>query len=106
MVEVHGWLNPDEILSGLGLAETMPVQLILVLVFGGFLGGARLSTLARLIGGIAGVVVTLWFTFVPCFPVIFVGAPYVETVRNVRWLASSLSAFTTTVFGIIANLSV
>jgi chromate transporter len=105
-VEVHGWLKPDEMLTGLGLAETTPGPLILVLVFVGFLGGARLSGLAPLTGGIAGAAVTLWFTFVPCFLWIFVGAPYVETVRNVRWLASALSAVTAAVVGIIANLAV
>jgi len=105
-VEVHGWLKPDEMLTGLGLAETTPGPLILVLVFVGFLGGARLSSLAPLAGGIAGAAVTLWFTFVPCFLWIFVGAPYVETVRNVRWLASALSAVTAAVVGIIANLAV
>jgi chromate transporter len=105
-VEVHGWLKPDEMLTGLGLAETTPGPLILVLVFVGFLGGARLSALTPLAGGVAGAVVTLWFTFVPCFLWIFVGAPYVETVRNVRWLASALSAVTAAVVGIIANLAV
>ncbi|MGF7004546.1 chromate efflux transporter [Aminobacter sp. BE322] len=105
-VEVHGWLKPDEMLTGLGLAETTPGPLILVLVFVGFLGGARLSALAPLAGGVGGAVVTLWFTFVPCFLWIFVGAPYVETVRNVRWLSSALSAVTAAVVGIIANLAV
>ncbi|WP_378949480.1 chromate efflux transporter [Mesorhizobium sp. ANAO-SY3R2] len=105
-VEVHGWLKPDEMLTGLGLAETTPGPLILVLVFVGFLGGARLSSLAPLAGGVAGAAVTLWFTFVPCFLWIFVGAPYVETVRNVRWLASALQAVTAAVVGIIANLAV
>ena len=105
-VEVYGWLRPDEMLTGLGLAETTPGPLILVLVFVGFLGGARLSALAPLTGGFVGAAVTLWFTFVPCFLWIFVGAPYVETVRNVRWLASALAAVTAAVVGIIANLAV
>lgn len=105
-VEVHGWLKPDEMLTGLGLAETTPGPLILVLVFVGFLGGARLSSLVPLAGGVAGAAVTLWFTFVPCFLWVFVGAPYVETVRNVRWLASALQAVTAAVVGIIANLAV
>jgi chromate transporter len=103
-VEVYGWLQPDEMLTGLGLAETTPGPLILVLVFVGFLGGARLSGLEPLTGGLAGAAVTLWFTFVPCFLWIFVGAPYVETVRNVRWLATALAAVTAAVVGIIANL--
>ena len=87
-VEVHHWLQPDEMLAGLGLAETTPGPLILVLVFVGFLGGARHAGLDPLTGGMAGALVTLWFTFVPCFLWIFAGAPYVETVRSVRWLAT------------------
>ena len=105
-VEVHGWLIPDEMLTGLGLAETTPGPLILVLVFVGFLGAARLSGLEPLAGGLAGAAVTLWFTFVPCFLWIFVGAPYVETVRSIGWLASALAAVTAAVVGIIANLAV
>jgi chromate transporter len=103
-VETYGWLRPDEMLTGLGLAETTPGPLILVLVFVGFLGGARLSGWEPLAGGLAGAAVTLWFTFVPCFLWIFVGAPYVETLRGVRWLASALAAVTAAVVGVIASL--
>jgi chromate transporter len=105
-VEVHGWLKPDEMLTGLGLAETTPGPLILVLVFVGFLGGARFAGFGAIGGGLAGAAVTLWFTFVPCFLWIFVGAPYVETIRNVRWLGSALAAVTAAVVGVIANLAV
>jgi len=104
-VDVHRWLTPAEMLTGLGLAETTPGPLILVLVFVGFLGGARLSGLAPLAGGLGGGAVALWFTFVPCFLWIFAGAPYVETVRRVRWLAAALAAVTAAVVGVIANLA-
>ncbi|WP_127599478.1 chromate efflux transporter [Nitratireductor alexandrii] len=104
-VEVHGWLRPDEMLTGLGLAETTPGPLILVLVFVGFLGGARLAGVEPLVGGLGGALVTLWFTFVPCFLWIFAGAPYVERVRAVRWLARALEAVTAAVVGVIANLA-
>jgi chromate transporter len=104
-VEIHHWLLPDEMLAGLGLAETTPGPLILVLVFVGFLGGARHAGLDPLVGGIGGALVTLWFTFVPCFLWIFAGAPYVETLRSVRWLATALAAVTAAVVGIIANLA-
>ncbi|HEU4986435.1 MAG TPA: chromate efflux transporter [Rhizobiaceae bacterium] len=105
-VEVYGWLKPEEMLTGLGLAETTPGPLILVLVFVGFLGGARLSGLEPFTGGLIGALVTLWFTFVPCFLWIFVGAPYVESVRSIRWLADALAAVTAAVVGVIANLAV
>jgi chromate transporter len=104
-VEVHGWLMPDEMLTGLGLAETTPGPLILVLVFVGFLGGARHSGFDPVIGGLAGAMVTLWFTFVPCFLWIFAGAPYVESVRQSRRLAAALAGVTAAVVGVIANLA-
>lgn len=104
-VEVYGWLRPDEMLTGLGLAETTPGPLILVLVFVGFLGGARLSGLDPVLGGLGGALVALWFTFTPSFLFVFAGAPYVETVRNVRWLASALAAVTAAIVGVIANLA-
>src|SRR5690606_12631128 len=85
---------------------TTPGPLILVLVFVGFLGGARLSGLDPVVGGLGGALVALWFTFVPSFLFIFAGAPYLETVRNVRWLATALSAVTAAVVGVIANLAV
>ena len=104
-VEVYGWLLPDEMLTGLGLAETTPGPLILVLVFVGFLAGVREAGLDPLVGGTLGALVTLWFTFVPCFLWIFAGAPYIETVRNVRWLSAALAGVTAAVVGVIANLA-
>ncbi|MBX3569956.1 MAG: chromate efflux transporter [Rhizobiaceae bacterium] len=105
-VEAYGWLRPDEMLTGLGLAETTPGPLILVLVFVGFLGGARLAGMEPLAGGLLGASVALWFTFVPCFLWVLVGAPYIERLRGVRWLDGALSAITAAVVGIIANLGV
>ena len=104
-VEVYGWLRPDEMLTGLGLAETTPGPLILVLVFVGFLAGAREAGLDPVAGGALGALVTLWVTFTPCFMWIFAGAPYIETVRNVRWLSAALAGVTAAVVGVIANLA-
>lgn len=104
-VEVYGWLRPEEMLTGLGLAETTPGPLILVLLFVGFLGGARLSGFEPLAGGIGGALVALWFTFAPCFLWIFAGAPYVEKLRDVKWLSAALTAVTAAVVGVIANLA-
>jgi chromate transporter len=74
-VEVYGWLKPGEMVTGLGLAETTPGPLILVLVFIAFLGGSRISGYDAFTGGMLGGVTALWFTFVPCFLWIFAGAP-------------------------------
>lgn len=105
-VEVHGWLMPGDMLAGLGLAETTPGPLILVLVFVGFLGGAREAGLDPALGGVLGGTVALFFTFAPCFLWIFAGAPHVERLRSVKWLSAGLAAITAAVVGVIANLAV
>ena len=105
-VETYHWLRPDEMLTGLGLAETTPGPLILVLVFVGFLAGHRGETgLDPLAAGILGATITAWVTFVPSFLFIFVGAPYVETLRRNRLVAAALAAVTAAVVGVIANLA-
>ncbi|MBO6640297.1 MAG: chromate efflux transporter [Roseitalea sp.] len=105
-VDLYGWLTPDEMLIGLGLAETTLGPLVLVLVFVGFVGGASLGGMESLAGGLLGGLVAAFFTFVPCFLWIFAGAPYVEALRHVRWLAAALAAITAAVVGVIANLAV
>jgi chromate transporter len=105
-VEVYGWLTPGEMLTGLGLAETTPGPLILVLVFVGFLAGFRGETgLDPLIAGVLGATITLWVTFAPSFLFIFAGAPYIERLRGNRALAGALAAVTAAVVGVIANLA-
>ena len=105
-VEVHGWLVPGDMLAGLGLAETTPGPLILVLVFVGFLGGAREAGLDPMTGGLIGGSVALFFTFAPCFLWIFAGAPHIERLRSVKWLSAGLSAITAAVVGVISILAV
>jgi chromate transporter len=105
-VQVHGWLVPGDMLAGLGLAETTPGPLILVLVFVGFLGGAREAGLDPLTGGLLGGTLALFFTFAPCFLWIFAGAPHIERLRAVKWLSAGLSAITAAVVGVISNLAV
>jgi chromate transporter len=104
-VDVYGWLSPGEMLTGLGLAETTPGPLILVLVFVGYLGGARLTGWGATAGGIAGAITTLWFTFVPCFLWVLAGAPFVERLRRIGWLTAALAGVTAAVVGVIANLA-
>ena len=102
-----GWLSASQMLDGLGLAETTPGPLILVLQFVGFVASYQQpGTLSPLLAGGLGALLTLWVTFTPCFLWIFVFAPYVEAVRgNVR-LAAALAAITAAVVGVILNLSV
>jgi len=104
-VSGFGWLAPGEMLDGLGLAETTPGPLILVLEFVGFLAAYRHGGFDPLLAGTLGAGITLWATFAPCFLWIFLGAPYVEALRGNKPLAGALSAITAAVVGVIANLA-
>jgi chromate transporter len=106
-VDVYGWLQPGEMLDGLGMAETTPGPLIQVVQFVGFMGAYRASGgLHPMAAGVLGSIVTTWVTFAPCFLWIFVGAPYIEYLRGRKALTSALSAITAAVVGVILNLAV
>jgi chromate transporter len=105
-VETYHWLEPGEMLDGLGLAETTPGPLIMVTQFVGFLAAFRQgSGLPPMLAGTLGGILTTWVTFVPCFLWIFLGAPYVERLRGNRALAGALAAITAAVVGVILNLA-
>lgn len=105
-VETYGWLAPGQMVDALGLAETTPGPLILVLQFVAFLGAYHdPGGLSPLVAGCLGSAVALWATFAPCFLWIFLGAPWIEALRGVRWLQAALAAITAAVVGVIANLS-
>lgn len=106
-VNTYGWLKPGEMLDGLGMAETTPGPLIMVLQFVGFMGAYRNpGGLDPLLAGVLGSVLTTWVTFVPCFLWIFLGAPYIEYLRGRKSLSCALSAITAAVVGVIFNLAV
>jgi len=106
-VNRYGWLRPGEMLDGLGMAETTPGPLILVVQFVGFLGAYRdPGPFTPLVAGVIGSMVTTWVTFVPCFLWIFLGAPYIERLRENQLLSAALSAITASVVGVILNLSI
>ena len=106
-VEHFQWLQPGEMLEGLGLAETTPGPLILVTQFVGFLAAHRQAAAEpSLLYAIIGALLTLWVTFLPCFLWIFGGAPYVERLRANHALSAALAAITAAVVGVIANLAV
>jgi chromate transporter len=106
-VEHYGWLAAPQMLDGLGLAETTPGPLIMVVQFVGFLGGwHQPGGLTPLAAATLGAMITTWTTFVPCFLWIFLGAPHIEQLRgNVR-LGSALITVTASVVGVILNLAV
>ncbi len=105
-VETYAWLSAGEMLDGLGLAETTPGPLILVLQFVGFLAAYRQpGMLDPMLAGVLGAMLTTWVTFTPCFLWIFLGAPYIEALRGNQALNGALSAITAAVVGVVANLA-
>ena len=106
-VEHYHWLAAPQMLDGLGLAETTPGPLIMVLQFVGFLGAwNHPGQLPPLLSATLGALVTTWTTFVPCFLWVFLGAPYIEKLREVKLLTAALSTVTAAVVGVILNLAV
>jgi chromate transporter len=106
-VQTFGWLEPGQMVTGLGLAESTPGPLIMVTEFVGFLGAYRLpGGLDPVLAGVVGAAVAVWATFAPCFLWIFLGAPYIERLRGNRALGAALSAITAAVVGVILNLAV
>ncbi|MEA2882496.1 MAG: chromate transporter [Bradyrhizobium sp.] len=106
-VEHYHWVSPREMLDGLGMAETTPGPLIMVLQFVGFMAAFRdPGTLSPMLAGTLGGLLATWVTFTPCFLWIFLGAPFIETMRGNKGLAGALSAITAAVVGVILNLSI
>ncbi|QNA84228.1 chromate efflux transporter [Sphingomonas sp. So64.6b] len=106
-VQSYHWLKPGEMLDGLGMAETTPGPLIMVLQFVGFMGAYRSpGMLSPLLAGTLGGLLATWVTFVPCFLWIFLGAPFIERLRGNRAVAGALSAITAAVVGVILNLAI
>lgn len=103
VVTDFGWMTAGEMMDGLGLAETTPGPLILVTEFVGFIAAFRQGGFWL---GMAGALVALWATFIPCFLWIFAGAPYISWIATQPRLKSALSAITAAVVGVMSNLSI
>jgi chromate transporter len=106
-VENYHWLAPGEMLDGLGMAETTPGPLIMVLQFVGFMAAFRApGGLPPMFAATLGGLLATWVTFTPCFLWIFLGAPFVEKLRGNKALNGALSAITAAVVGVILNLAI
>ena len=106
-VSHYHWIMPEQMMDGLGLAETTPGPLIMVNQFVGYLAGYyHAQGLSPAVGGAIGGLLTTWVTFIPSFMMIFLLAPYIETLRKNRKLGTALSAITASVVGVVLNLAV
>jgi chromate transporter len=105
-VTTKHWLLPGEMLDGLGMAETTPGPLVMVLQFVGFLAAYRNpGGLDPMLAGVLGGLLTSWVTFLPCFLWVFAGAPYIERLRSNKAVSAALAGVTAAVVGVIANLA-
>jgi chromate transporter len=105
-VAAFHWVTASDMVHGLGLAETTPGPLIMVVQFVAFVGAYRHpGSLNPWLAGTLGAAITVWVTFVPCFLFIFLGAPYVERLRGNANIAAALGGITAAVVGVIANLA-
>lgn len=106
-VEHFDWLAKRQMMAGLGLAETTPGPLIMVLQFVGFVAAwQHPGGLQPLAAAALGAAITTWVTFLPCFLFVFLGAPHVEGLRERPALAAALTGITAAVVGVILNLAV
>jgi chromate transporter len=100
-----GWLSAEQMLDGLGLAESTPGPLIMVVQFVGFMAAFGVSDgLDPLAAGILGGLLVTWVTFVPSFGIVLAGAPYVEYLQGQPQLTAALRGITAAVVGVILNL--
>jgi len=102
-----GWLSTQQMLVGLGLAESTPGPLIMVTQYAGFLAAWNLpGGMNPLTAAIFGAAITTYVTFLPCFFFIFAGAPFVEAMAGNQRLQAALTGITAAVVGVVLNLAV
>lgn len=107
-VNQYGWLSLSQMMDGLALGETTPGPLIMVVAFVGFVGGYGNAVLGSDMLFMGGAVAAIWvtfFTFLPSFIFIFVGAPVIEATHNNLAITAPLTAITAAVVGVIVNLA-
>jgi chromate transporter len=107
-VDYYRWLTPTQMIDGLGLGETTPGPLIMVVAFVGFVGAYTQQVLgvdALFVAGALGATLVTWFTFLPSFFFILVGGPLVEATHKDLKFTGPLTAITAAVVGVIVNLA-
>lgn len=102
-VEKLQWLDKLQMIDGLALGETTPGPLIMVLVFVGFMGGY--NHFNSIAAGSLGLFTTTFYTFLPCFLLIFIGGPIIEKTQHNPRIKALLSVVTSAVVGVILNLT-
>lgn len=108
-VDHYHWLTGTQMIDGLALGETTPGPLIMVVAFVGFVGGwtkVLFGPESLVVAGAAGATVATFFTFLPSFLFILLGAPAVEATRHDLKFTAPLTGITAAVVGVVLNLAV
>lgn len=99
------WLSSLQMMDGLALGETTPGPLIMVLAFVGFMAAYNQYGFSLAMGSL-GLVITVFYTFLPCFLFIFAGAPIIERTRDNLAIKRVLHIITAAVVGVVLNLAI
>lgn len=102
-VQHFHWLTPAQMLDGLALGESTPGPLIIVLTYIGFVAGWQAHlTMPVWQAGLIGASIVTWFTFLPSFLLVFLGAPWLERTRQqLQWAAPMTAISAAVVAGIV-----
>jgi chromate transporter len=102
-----GWVGQEQLVLGLGLAETTPGPLIMVTQYVGFLTAwNHPGSLAPLTAGILGGLLTTFGMFLPSFLLVFAGAPFIEALTANPRIQAALTGITAAVVGVVLKLGV
>ena len=102
----YSWLTPTQMMDGLALGETTPGPLIMVVAFVGFVGGwSHAAAYNPMVSAMLAACIVTFFTFLPSFIFIFMGAPFIESTKNNLKLNAPLTAITAALVGVIAALA-
>ena len=107
IIESQGWLTSQQMIDGLALGESTPGPLIMIVTYVGFIVGWYndiLNISSPLISAILCGSIATFFTFLPSFAFIFIGAPLIELSKDNKSLEIPLNFITSAVVGLIANL--
>jgi len=104
-VTKYHWLSQAQMLDGFALAETTPGPLIIVVAFVGFMAGFN-HFHGSLVMGTVALLATTFFTFLPCFLFVFIGAPLVVRTYGKRSVEAVLSLITAVVIAAMLDLTI
>ena len=107
IIESHGWLTSQQMMDGLALGESTPGPLIMIVTYVGFIVGWYNDILnlgSPITGAIICAVLATFFTFLPSFAFIFIGAPLIELTKDNKSFEIPLNFITSAVVGLIVNL--